>query len=142
MGRKIIILRTPIQYRVKVQMIEGDTGKILAYPGEIIEQEGVTENGYVYVKNEENDIWCVGKVGTEEFNKQIEKMKELWQMTAEEWYHSITEEIEPMKIYHPLEEVKDWHKMVIEQALQENKPVPPEVLKDYPNLSKGYKKKL
>lgn len=74
--------------------------------------------------------------------------KEPWQMTREEWdrakgkltgYTKDIKELERLNcgISKPKNIV--YHKDVISQALSEGKPVPPEVLKDYPELVRGAK---
>lgn len=82
------------------------------------------------------------------------KGKEPWEMTKEEFIIPMSFE-KAMKILDKFPELKgkvSWrsdgtyyfspeqHKYIIKQALSEGKPVPVEVLKDYPDLVKKYKK--
>ncbi len=60
--------------------------------------------------------------------------KEPWQMTREEYLQSVGNETQPRKYA-----VSQPHESAIRQALSEGKPVPPEVLKDYPDLAKTVK---
>jgi len=47
--------------------------------------------------------------------------------------------VNPNEFYYAPDPIK-WHKLIIERALKEGKPVPPEVLKDYPDLAEKYGK--
>ena len=47
--------------------------------------------------------------------------------------------VNPNEFYYAPDPIR-WHKKIIEQALKEGKPVPPEVLRDYPDLAEKYGK--
>jgi len=48
----------------------------------------------------------------------------------------------PIPTPKEIESAKEFHKGIVEQALKENKPVPENVLKDYPDLAEKYKSAL
>jgi len=71
--------------------------------------------------------------------------KEAWQMTKGEVYDKAKELLTPGAEGKPftaertdlLNKQVNYHKQLVQQALSEGKPVPPEVLKDYPDLAKA-----
>ncbi|MFH1241746.1 MAG: JAB domain-containing protein, partial [Pseudomonadota bacterium] len=105
-----------------------------------------------WVKAEKKEVPKEVKAGTEvakapekEEAAPEAKGKEPWEMSYEEFAAPIKKEA-----YHNLGAgrsidefggVRALHKMNIEAALKEGKPVPPEVLKDYPGLAQLPKKK-
>lgn len=67
--------------------------------------------------------------------------KEPWQMTKIEWVRSQAFGDEILKLYSryipktAYQKALEKHKAIVEQALSEGKPVPPEVLAEYPDLA-------
>jgi len=73
---------------------------------------------------------------TKQITLPEEKAKEPWQMTIGE-YAKYRLETEPLPAGHlgfPKGETGRQHKEIIQQALSEGKPIPPEVLKNHPEL--------
>jgi len=68
-----------------------------------------------------------------------DEVREAWMMPAEYWagYEAAVMQQSPRP---PSARAKQWHKDQVRDALVEGKPVPAEVLKDYPNLAKKYGK--
>jgi hypothetical protein len=62
--------------------------------------------------------------------------KELWQMGWYEYGYWLQTNLPPRQRYKlTMAIIKDNHKRMLQQALSEGKPVPPEVLTDYPDLT-------
>ncbi|MCK9600054.1 MAG: hypothetical protein M0R06_13500, partial [Sphaerochaeta sp.] len=70
--------------------------------------------------------------------KPVESKKESWEMTWEEYYNA---RVAPQLAWTTKPSAKVWnegkdrHERIIRKAISQNKPVPPEVLKDYPDLA-------
>lgn len=82
-----------------------------------------------------------GKWLTEEPKPEPEPtVKEAWQMTQKEYINDLTtplsgcSQLEALPSTEAIKSIINWHKSSIQQALVEGKPVPPEVLTDYPDL--------
>ena len=70
--------------------------------------------------------------------------KEPWQMTREEWKRGFVEdwqEVEAQRGIRGIGPLGRIHKQRVRQALSEGKPVPSEVLKDYPDLKRKEKER-
>lgn len=80
-------------------------------------------------------------------NPRYTKFKELWEMTREEFIShtemrsGTTRKSSRIGLNnHVITNEERWHRLyvdIIKYALKKNKPVPPEVLKDYPELRRN-----
>ncbi len=80
---------------------------------------------------------------TKETKQPAKKKKESWEMTWEEYYNDkvIKQAAYTTKPSHKIwEEGKARHERIIRKALEQGKPVPDEVLKDYLELARKYTK--
>ncbi|MCK9430439.1 MAG: hypothetical protein M0R17_10600 [Candidatus Omnitrophica bacterium] len=90
-----------------------------------------TTDNIINLSEEENNILNTIKLKLENNGKLPKPKKEFWQMT----YHQFVSMMGGAGRYSDLN-LKETHFDNVEQALAEGKPVPPEVLKDYPELQK------
>jgi hypothetical protein len=113
----------------------------------------ITFRDVLSLLNGEDMRYLFGKYGTTRRNPEaVLNVKEPWQMTREEAIrkgklagsntarseHLSSKSSNKLEIgYGQLADIH--HKEIIKQALRERKPVPPEVLKDYPDLKKNPK---
>jgi len=70
-----------------------------------------------------------------------EEIKQPWQMTREEMLKIAERDFPTQKAKQAgyFDKARQWHEDQIKKALSEGKPVPPEVLKDYPDLGQQVK---
>lgn len=66
------------------------------------------------------------------------KRKEVWEMTRGEWVEAQGETVPEIDREKYIKAAEDVHKQAVENALANERTVPPEVLAEYPELSMGF----
>ncbi len=86
----------------------------------------------------ETKIPKVGKIIPKKVTPITPEVTEPWQMTREKYFRQIVEKEEPTLTSKWEQATYGEHQQAVSKALSEGKPVPTEVLKDYPDLVKQY----
>lgn len=124
-----------------------EQGKAQEVALEVKSIEKSPEEGVEYARRPDGTLKTKGEYTQEEWNKYTEsvidkklselpKQKEFWEMTKDDFINHITEKAKARgyELNDLVNKSNKKHKEFVSKAISERKPVPPEVLADYPEL--------